>query len=100
VALGMIAAARLAVRMGILKVEEEREIVNLIDLAGLPTMLAGIEAEKVVAAMGTDKKVAGGKVRFILPTGIGSAEVVSEVKGEDVKWATGTLGEPACEWEG
>lgn len=75
VAVGMIAAARLAVQSGWLTPRELQEIVDVIDLVGLPTGLPDLDVERTLAAMATDKKVRAGRLRFVLPTRIGAAEV-------------------------
>lgn len=95
VALGTIAACRLAYHRGQMTAEDVGQVVNLVDLAGLPTNLPSLDIERTYAAMGTDKKVAGGKLRFVLPRGIGNAEVVTGVDPQDVKHALKSLILPA-----
>jgi len=94
VALGIIAAAHVAVCTQRLAEKEFEEITDLLDVIGLPTAFPGIDVEKVFAAMGTDKKVKGGKLRFILPTSIGDAQVVTDVPDALVKQSLEALGEP------
>ena len=46
-----------------------------------------LDREKVLATMMHDKKVAHGKLRFVLPTRIGHVELVEEIDWKDVKAA-------------
>lgn len=93
VALGMVAAGRLAERRGMISGTQRQRVENLLVMVGLPVQRAGgIDVEAVYAGMQTDKKVAGGKIRLVLPKGLGDAEVVRDVPEAEIKWAIGTLG--------
>jgi 3-dehydroquinate synthase len=84
VAIGMIAASRIAVALGMWTTECDRRQLALIEKAGLPTRLPlGLEIDQILAALQTDKKVKAGKVRFVLPTEIGTVTVTDQVP-EDV----------------
>lgn len=66
---GMVAAARLSVRKfgkDFVDLHEE-----LLQAAGLPTKLPALTNEKVLAAMGRDKKRRGGEHRFVLLEDVG-----------------------------
>jgi 3-dehydroquinate synthase len=60
------------------KIDVER-IRNIYKQAGLPVVAPNLGAEKYLRLMGLDKKVEGGKMRFILLTRIGEAVVRSDV---------------------
>jgi shikimate kinase/3-dehydroquinate synthase len=76
VAVGMVFAARLAERMGIGEQGVAKEIITALQGLGLPTEIPyGLDREQVLAAIGRDKKRAGGATRFVLPVKIG-----------DVRW--------------
>ena len=79
VALGMVAAGRMAHGLGRFSTEDFAAMVALIAAAGLPTALPELDVDKTYSAMFTDKKVKGGKLRFIVPTRIGQAEIVGDV---------------------
>jgi 3-dehydroquinate synthase len=70
VALGMAAASRLANRLELLSGADLERITRLIAAAGLPVTVPVKRPEALLDAMRHDKKVAGGKLKFILPTGI------------------------------
>ncbi len=84
VALGMVAAAGLAVDLGLLNTAATNRIVSLISRAGLPTSGLTLDPETVYAAMAFDKKVKSSRIRFILPDQIGHVVVRNDVPPEMV----------------
>lgn len=84
VSIGMVAAARLAVRTGIASQELRLQIQEALRGLGLPTEIpTELDRAKVEAAMGLDKKRSGGKIRFVLPVRIG--EVRNGIEIEDIR---------------
>ena len=81
VAAGTIMAADLSQRMGWLTPEELLRIRRLFEQAGLPLKAPALGAEKYRELMTLDKKVQGGKIRFVLLRGIGRS-VVSEAPSD------------------
>ena len=79
VAIGMVAAAEIANKMGFLTDTEVARLANLIERAGLPTEIPNFKVEDVMQKMRYDKKVSRDKVRFVLLKSIGSAFVTDEV---------------------
>ena len=79
VAIGMIAAARISNKLGILDNGELMRIKSLIQGAGLPAEMPRLDTGKVIQAIKHDKKIAGGKVRFVLPRAIGDVCFTDEV---------------------
>jgi 3-dehydroquinate synthase len=84
VSIGMIAASRLAERMGRVDSQLTRRQHDLLIRLGLPVELPDLSPDLLVAAMGRDKKVAHGRLRFVLPTRLGHVELVSDVPDEYV----------------
>jgi 3-dehydroquinate synthase len=82
VAIGMAWAARLASDMGICSREDAVRQTALIEAAGLPTSAEGCDPEKIVAAMATDKKAEGGKIRFVLTEKVGSVNIYTDIAHE------------------
>lgn len=83
VAIGMVAAGEIAVKLGMWQAEEVQRQNVLIEKAGLPTKLpAGLDIAKIIQSLQLDKKVKAGKVRFILPTQIGAVIITDEVPEE------------------
>jgi 3-dehydroquinate synthase len=96
VAVGMVMAADLSVRTGWMSDADARRIRELIEAAGLPVRVAGdIAAERMLQAMGMDKKVVDGRLRLVLSHGIGTAEVTDQV-AESMLRATLGGGDNLC----
>ncbi len=86
VGLGMIIAGAIAVDLNLWSAEDQAQQVAIITKTRLPqTLPADIDLDAIVAAMSTDKKVEAGKVRFILPTAIGTVTLSDRVTGDRVK---------------
>jgi len=95
VSLGMVAAGRMAVELNHLPAADLQKLISLLKTLGLPTHLPTLDAAKAFNAMFSDKKVKGGKLRFILPTKIGHAQVVENVPDAPVRRALDSLLAPA-----
>lgn len=92
VALGMVCAGRLSVMRGLWSVEEEGRQLRLLQALGLPTRLETLPpAEACWETMARDKKARDGAARFVLPTAIGSAEVVAGIGREEAMTAMRAL---------
>ena len=85
VALGMAAAAHLAVELKMLDDASRKRIVSLIEKAGLPARGLALDTDNVVDAMAFDKKVKSGRLRFVLPDRIGHVVVRDDVPVELVR---------------
>ncbi len=87
VALGMICAVRLAVERSIFSAAEELRLDWLIQKIGLPTSLEGLrlDLERILKSMLHDKKKKEGRLRFILPVGIGRVKIAADVSLAEVK---------------
>lgn len=81
VALGMAAAAYLSSRYGSYPEADRADLEQLISFFGLPTRLAqpGFSPEDVLDATRLDKKMDGGRVKFILLKAVGVAYVTREL---------------------
>ncbi|KKK49093.1 hypothetical protein LCGC14_3138540, partial [marine sediment metagenome] len=85
VSVGMVAAAKIARRMGILNEEGESCQIELLERAGLPTTIKDIVSSEIIKALSRDKKVKDGKIRFILVTKIGKVVTRDDVPPEIIK---------------
>ncbi len=79
VAIGMEVAASIAVASGLLSQEDANRQHNLLLAFGLPVQCAGVDIDAVMQAMQRDKKVRAGNSRWVLVTGIGHADVFSNI---------------------
>jgi 3-dehydroquinate synthase len=85
VAVGMVGAARISQRLGLLPGSETHRIERLIAGAGLPVNHTFPDIQKIAQAMKYDKKRAGGKIRFVLLRGIGEVFLSEEVSNSLVE---------------
>lgn len=83
VAIGMVAAAHMAVELGRCEEALAQRIIHLIARLGLPVSAPGYDVDAVLAAMGHDKKRAGKRLRFIIPQALGDVVMIDD-PGEDV----------------
>ncbi len=79
VAAGTIMAADLSQRLGWIGAQDVARIRGLLERAGLPTVAPDLGVEKYLELMGLDKKVEGGRMRFVLLKEIGRAVIYGDV---------------------
>ncbi len=79
VALGMLMAAEMSVRLGLCSGDFQRRQLQLIRSFDLPVCLDGfgIRAQEIFRVMAHDKKKKSGKLRFVLPEEIGRVSLVT-----------------------
>ncbi|KON31381.1 hypothetical protein AC482_01010 [miscellaneous Crenarchaeota group-15 archaeon DG-45] len=84
VAVGMLLAAEIAVRRGLMQRGEADRLKRLLKRLNLSTSITIGATDPVLEAMHRDKKAEAGTVRFVLPTGIGDAPVVEPISDAEV----------------
>jgi 3-dehydroquinate synthase len=85
VAIGMVAAARLAEKSGLAQSGLAAQIGSTLAALGLPVEIPpGLDTQQVRDAMSRDKKRAGGKARLVLPLQIGLVRWGVEMADEDL----------------
>lgn len=84
VAAGTIIASKLAEVTQRLRSSDFRRIHALLSALGLPTQGPQMPWQDWLDYMQRDKKVKDGQLHFVLPTGIGQAEVISTIPAETV----------------
>ena len=89
VAIGMVLAHEFSARLGLARQEEASRVAAHLADVGLPTHINQIPGQRLTAAelmqlIGQDKKVARGKLTFILTRGIGKAFIARDVSPESV----------------
>jgi 3-dehydroquinate synthase len=88
VGLGLVAEAALATGLGLASPEPGARVAALLERLGLPTRVGEpVGEERILAAMGSDKKNRAGGVRFALPRAVGTMAASPD-------WTT-EAGEPA-----
>ena len=92
VAIGMIAALDLSVRLAGLPQDQADRVQAVINACGLPTSIPkDLPTEKILAALGRDKKFDRGSIRFVLTKELGSAFVSDKVTLDDITGAVERL---------
>jgi 3-dehydroquinate synthase len=90
----MLAAGEIACAMGLwTRTDQERQR-RLVQAAGLPLTMVRQEPEAVLNCLKGDKKVRDGKVRFVLPTAIGSVLIRDDVAPATILAAMEALTQP------
>jgi len=88
IAIGMLAAGRISNQMGMLDRNELARLKCVIERADLPTEIPRLKAKRLIPAIKHDKKILEGKIRFVLPTSIGTA-IIDEVSPSLIEQALG-----------
>ncbi len=92
VALGMVAASRLAVAQGLCDVSVTHRITDVLDKIGLPVEAAELAPTRhLLAAMRVDKKVADNRIRLVLPDRIGAVAIHKDVDDDAIAAAWDSL---------
>jgi 3-dehydroquinate synthase len=91
ISLGMTAATFAARELKMIDDATRRRIIALLSRIGLPTTGLTLDVDQVVNAMWFDKKVASGKIRFVLPERIGAVIIRDDVPRELIRAAVESL---------
>lgn len=93
VSIGLRAAGLLALRSGRFSEAEHLRLLTLLTLLGLP-LQTPIAADRIFAAMKSDKKRRSGRLRFVLPRAIGDVEYGVECDARSVRAVLARLADP------
>ncbi|MEA1872534.1 MAG: 3-dehydroquinate synthase, partial [Chloroflexota bacterium] len=85
VAVGMVGAAKLSQRSGLLPSAAVERQQALLQKFGLPTAFSGLDLTEITKAMELDKKIKGRANRWVLLHDIGKAVIRSDVPQQDVQ---------------
>ena len=92
VAVGMLAAAWIAVRRSIMREEDARRLRAILKLLDLPTEIPeNISVEAIMRLTRMDKKVAEGRVRFVLVSQFGETTMRDDVSEQEIRRAVGIM---------
>jgi shikimate kinase/3-dehydroquinate synthase len=84
VAIGMVGAAKLSQRLGLLSSAAVERQQALLQKFGLPTVFSGLGLTEITRAMELDKKTKGKAIRWVLLQDIGRVTMRSDVSQRDV----------------
>ena len=79
VAIGMAAAGELSLSLGLWSAQDQQRQLTLLERCGLPVAAPDLDGEAIRNCLLRDKKVRDGRVRFVLPTGIGSVVIRDDI---------------------
>ena len=79
VSVGMMGAARIAARLGLIGDAEVDRQRSILQRFALPTSAPGVDSAKVLEAMGRDKKTEAGSIKWVLLAGVGRGVVRGDV---------------------
>lgn len=80
VAIGMVMANKLAVALEFMSVDDELRVLNLLSKFNLPTNYTIKDVESFYEHFFLDKKSSNSQIKFILPIGIGSHTMLSNIE--------------------
>jgi 3-dehydroquinate synthase len=92
VAYGMLAAAEIAVARGTMPAADRDGLASVIAKMGPLPAIADVPIAEVMEAIGHDKKVLQGKLHYVLPTSIGTCEVVTDVTKAEIAAGLAAIG--------
>lgn len=85
VAIGMVMANRLAVKLDLISLEEEQRVIKLLQKYNLPTTYEIEDVDAFYQHFFLDKKSANNSIKFILPIGIGDSSIQQFIEESIVK---------------
>jgi 3-dehydroquinate synthase len=92
VAYGMLAAARISAGRGLLTRDEEARLQDVIRRLGRLPPVSDLRASRALDYIRRDKKVAGGRLHFVLARGLGATEIVADVTPAELTAAMRAIG--------
>jgi 3-dehydroquinate synthase len=81
---GMVAATGIANVRGLISSVDTARQNDLLLRAGMSCNVRGISPDEILEAMKLDKKVVGGKIRFVLPDRIGNVDVYGDISEREM----------------
>ena len=92
VAYGMLTAAELARKRGLLSLDDRDALEGLIVKMGPLPPVGDLEAAQVVEAVGRDKKVVDGTLHYVLPVAIGATTIAPDITAAELQDALRVVG--------
>jgi 3-dehydroquinate synthase len=89
---GMLVAAELAASRGALAASDKKALADLIAGLGPLPPITDVSSAQILEAMRHDKKMAAGRLHFVLPTAIGATTIVDDVTEKEMVVALKRMG--------
>lgn len=84
VAIGMVAAGKLAQSITRFSVKEVNRLIKLIQATGLPISIPNLAISKFLDTIYRDKKTTNHKIRMILPSKLGQVKIVGDIAEQQI----------------
>jgi 3-dehydroquinate synthase len=84
VAIGIVAAIRVAVGRGRADEDFLRDTIEILKWCGLPTVAPQVDRNRLRRSLKLDKKIKSGRLFFVLPLGVGLTEIVGDVTEDEL----------------
>lgn len=88
---GMRAAAAISIRRGLMPKDEGDRLTDLIQRMGPLPPIGDLNRDEILDVVGRDKKVAHGRLHFVLCAGLGRTQIVDDVTREEIVAALETI---------
>ena len=88
---GMRVATSISVRRGLMSNEDGDRVGDLLQRMGPVPPIADLKRDEIVDAIGRDKKVANGRLHFVLCAGLGATTIVDDVAPREIVEALDSL---------
>ena len=92
IAYGMLTVADIAVCRGTFSEADRSALAKLIDQLGPLPSVSDLSAKQVIESIRRDKKVLEGRLHVVLPTGIGSTEIVGNLTEQEIQRSLRAIG--------
>jgi len=94
IAYGMLGAADISERRGVLPAADRTALAELIAALGPLPAVSDLSSQGMLEAVRRDKKVVNGKLHYVLATSLGSTATVDDVSEDEIRAALLRLGLP------
>ncbi len=92
VAYGMLAAAHISVARGLMPTDDQNQLQQLIGRMGPLPQVSDLRRSDVLDAATYDKKIAEGRLHFVLSAGLGATQIVPDVTTAELSEALASIG--------
>lgn len=91
VSIGMVGTAYISYKKGYISKEDYNDIINTLEMFGLPIHENRIDIDNVFSAIFSDKKMEAGKIKFVVLKEIGNAIIDKKIDWIDMKEAISVI---------
>jgi 3-dehydroquinate synthase len=96
IAYGMRAAAAISVKRGLMPAGDADRLETLLQRMGPVPPVADLSRSELIAAVGRDKKIANGRLHFVLSHGLGETTIADDVTTSELNAALDAIGVAAA----